>query len=313
MKPETITASDGHIIQAYVWSHPTPIAWVHICHGMAEHALRYDHLAQSLVAQGYAVVAHNHRGHGPSQADTLGHFSDSDGWAKVLSDIETVRTSCTEKHVPYYMLAHSMGSFIVQSYLTTQPKDIDGLILSGSNYQNPWVALAGSYVANMEKWCLGSRRASKFMDTLSFGSFNKAFKPNRTDFDWLSQDENQVDLYINDPYCGFKCTPQLWSDLLSALSRLYRASSFKKIQNKLPILIISGDKDPVGGYGQGLEKLKRAYLAAGQQDVTLKLYSNGRHEILNETDREQVVNDVVQWLEHHIADAVHEEVTQQQI
>jgi len=297
MKSVELLAHDQHPILAYVWENPSPVAWVHICHGMAEHALRYDELAQNLVSAGYSVVAHNHRGHGPANEHQLGHYADDDGWNKVIADVQTVRTQLTQPHIPYYLFGHSMGSFIAQAYLTTQPERIAGLILSGSKLESSLITFAGGLAAKLERLRKGKQATSALIDALSFGSFNRAFKPCRTEYDWLSRDEQQVDHYVQDPYCGFSCSTQLWTDLLGGLNRLYRGQSLSRIQQDLPIFMLGGDRDPVGEHGKALPKLSTAYRKVGQKDVTLKLYAQGRHEMLNEINRQDVIGDILQWLQ----------------
>jgi alpha-beta hydrolase superfamily lysophospholipase len=291
-----IDAPDGHKIQTYVWPADDAKAWVHINHGMAEHASRYERLAKALNQEGYSVVAHNHRGHGTSPTTHLGHYADQQGWNKVLSDIDAVRDSACTADLPYYLMGHSMGSFIIQSYMVSTERKIDGLILSGSNYQAAGLAKAGLAVAKLERWRLGADKPSKLLQFVSFGSFNKAFKPNRTEFDWLSKDHSEVDKYINDPLCGFECTTQLWIDMLSGLIELFTPASFSKIQKNLPIYIFGGEKDPVGEKGKGLPKLVSAYQKSGQENVTMKLYESGRHEMLNESNKEDVIQGVVDWI-----------------
>lgn len=294
-----IDAPDGHKIQALCWPVDTPKAWVHINHGMSEHAHRYDQLAQTLNTAGYSVVAHNHRGHGSSPTTTIGHYADKNGWNKLLADVDQVRNQICDKDLPYYLMGHSMGSFIVQSYLANPlegQRPIDALVLSGSNFQAPQIAKVGHAVAKLERWRLGNTKSSKLLQFLSFGSFNQAFKPNRTDFDWLSKDHKHVDKYINDPLCGFDFSTQLWIDLLGGLIDLFTLKTFNRIQKNLPIYIFGGDQDPVGEKGKGLPKLTAAYKNAGQQSVTLKLYEEGRHEMLNEINRDEVMADVANWL-----------------
>ncbi|NVK37693.1 MAG: alpha/beta hydrolase [Gammaproteobacteria bacterium] len=295
MQSRYLTANDGYQIEVFTWPNDEAKAWVHILHGMAEHASRYDEFAQALVAAGYAVIAHNHRGHGNSPSAQIGLYAENDGWNKVLEDIDVVRNSI-EGHLPYIMFAHSMGTFITQAYLITQPKAIQGLILSGSNIQPLPLLKAGKMVAHLERWRKGALATSPLLQFLSFGSFNNAFKPNRTDFDWLSRDNKQVDKYIADPLCGFDCNVQLWIDLFNGLIAVYGKGAIERIQQDLPILIFGGDKDPVGEMGKGLPKLAKRYQQAGQANVELKLYENGRHEMLNETNKQDVINDVIQWL-----------------
>lgn len=299
METRFITAKDNYQLEVLTWPNKHAKAWVHILHGMAEHASRYDDFARFLVSCGYSVIAHNHRGHGSSPTCEIGLYADADGWEKVQQDIDVIRDTIKDDK-PYFMFAHSMGTFITQAYLAKQPKHISGLILSGSNIQPTPLLKAGRMVAKLEKMRLGHNNNSALLQFLSFGSFNKAFKPNRTDFDWLSKDEAQVDAYINDPLCGFDCSVQLWLDLFSGLIDLYGNKSFAQIQNDLPILIFGGDKDPVGEMGKGLPKLANAYKKAGQNRVELKLYENGRHEMLNEVNRNTVYKDVSTWLDRYL-------------
>lgn len=300
MIEQIIKAPDGHEIQTYIWPNKNAKAWIHIFHGMAEHAKRYDTFAQELVAQGYAVVAHNHRGHGTSSTTVLGKFANQNGWQKVLDDLETVRTAIcdisNQEALPYYIFGHSMGSFIAQSYLAGNARNIDGVILSASNLQNVFMSQAGKQVANIEALRLGSEKSSKLLQLLSFGSFNNHFKPNRTEYDWLSRDQKEVDKYVSDSLCGFSCSVSLWQDFLEALAALFKTGSLNKVQANLPILIMGGDQDPVGLMGKGLPKLSKCYQTNGQQDVTLKLYSGARHELLNETNRTEVIMDILNWL-----------------
>jgi alpha-beta hydrolase superfamily lysophospholipase len=303
MQEIKIPVADGHTIRAYTWPIELPKAWVHINHGMAEHAKRYHHLATRLNTEGYAVVAHNHRGHGDACLhigdSVLGHFADHQGWQKVLDDISVTRNHICDDELPYYLMGHSMGSFIVQAYFAfaaQKQQPISGLILSGSNFQAPTIVKAGLLVAKLERWRLGARKSSKLIQNLSFGSYNKAFAPNRTEFDWLSSNQEEVDKYIDDPLCGFECTTQLWIDLLEGLSSIFTTTAFNNMQKGMPIYIFGGDKDPVGENGKGLPKLARAYERAGQPSVTLKLYENGRHEMLNESNSEDVIQNLIKWL-----------------
>jgi len=304
MQETFITAPDGHQIQAYIWPNEHSKAWVHINHGMAEHIGRYQVFAEKLVQAGYAVVGHNHRGHGSSPTTQLGFFAEHDGWQKVLQDISLVRQSICTDQKPYYIFAHSMGSFINQAYLTSEliekPAHINGLILSGSNFQPTLLSKAGLMAAKLEKLRVGSKGSSKLINFLSFGSFNKTFKPNRTEFDWLSRDQQQVDKYINDPLCGFDCSTGLWCDLFEGLIDVYKKDSFKRVQKNIPVHIFGGDKDPVGLMGKGLPKLAKSYKDAGFTQTSLKMYENARHEMLNETNAQDVMEDVISWLNNQI-------------
>lgn len=297
MIEKLLNCQDGHKIQVYIWPNEKAKAWVHINHGMAEHAKRYDHFAQQLVKAGYAVVAHNHRGHGTSETTNLGSYAKDNGWQKVLGDLNVVRDEICKNELPYYLFGHSMGSFIVQSYLSHFSREIDGVILSGSNLQPVLLSKAGKFVAKIERRRLGANNSSRLLQFLSFGSFNQTFKPNRTEYDWLSRDDSQVDSYVSDPLCGFACSTGLWHDFLSALADLFKNGAIEKIQNNLPIFILGGSQDPVGMMGKGLPKLASTYKASGQKEVTLKLYQKGRHEMLNETNQSEVYSDIINWLQ----------------
>tara|TARA_R110002167_G_scaffold88523_6_gene238774 strand:- start:9371 stop:10282 length:912 start_codon:yes stop_codon:yes gene_type:complete len=294
---QTVKAKDGHSIQVYVWPNEKAKAWVHINHGMAEHALRYKDFALELVAAGYAVVAHNHRGHGSVEQTRLGCLLANESWSELLSDIDAVRAAICPAKTPYYLFGHSMGSFIVQSYLTHTQAHVDGVILSASNLQSPALSRAGKWVASIEKVRLGADKSSALLQFLSFGSFNSPFKPARTEFDWLSRDTAQVDKYIADPLCGFACSTGFWQQFLSSLLVLYKGDSLNAVQANLPLLLMGGSDDPVGLMGKGLTKLANAYKQAGQSNVSLNLYQGARHEILNETNHQQVKKDLISWLD----------------
>jgi alpha-beta hydrolase superfamily lysophospholipase len=296
MIEQVIETTDGYKLQVYVWPNEQAKAWIHINHGMAEHALRYNDFASKLVAEGYAVVAHNHRGHGNSETTQLGFFAKQNGWSKVLSDLDIVRDSVCSTALPFYLYGHSMGSFIVQSYLSATSRKVDGLILSASNLQPVLLSLVGKFIAKVEQIRVGKTKSSALLQFLSFGSFNQAFKPNRTVYDWLTRDNEQVDKYLADPLCGFPCSTGLWHDFLAELVNLAKPETLKRIQTDLPLLILGGTADPVGMMGEGLPKLANAYKHVGQSNVTLKMYQDARHEILNETNQQQVYKDIIDWL-----------------
>lgn len=296
MHNQQLIQDDGHIIETYEWHIQNPRGLVHINHGMAEHALRYRTLAHFLNNAGFSVVAHNHRGHGPQhQGELAGHYADENGWQKVLADVHTVRNSCNPNQVPYILFGHSMGSFIAQAYAISHPP-VDALILSGSNWQTPLLYKVGGLTARFEKWRQGPRNNSQLLNRLSFGSFNNAFKPTRTEFDWLSADNAQVDLYIQDPYCGFDCTTQLWIDLLAGLTTISTADALKVLPENLPVYLFAGQLDPVGRQGKGMQALEKRLRMTGHRNVTLTLYKQGRHEMLNEVNKQAVMLNIANWL-----------------
>jgi len=306
MNKITISAADNTLFNAWVLDHEAPAATIQILHGMAEHCLRYESFAYALNRAGYRVVMHNHRGHGGRQPQ--GHYGDRQqsgmsgcgggcmgGWALLLDDITRVQDA-VKGDEPLIMFGHSMGSFIAQSYAMRNPQRLSALVLSGSNSQPGFLVRGGKLVASTLRLFQGERHQSGVMDFLSFGEFNRHFKPNRTDFDWLSRDKEQVDLYINDPHCGHPCSLQLWSDLMDGLTEIARPENLRKIPADMPIYIFGGSQDPVGMMGKGLPRLENQYIQTGHDKVTMRLYAGGRHEMLNEINRQQVISDVIQWL-----------------
>ena len=276
-----------------------------IVHGMAEHARRYDRFASSLVAAGFAVYAHDQRGHGETAAHAagLGHLADEDGWQRLIDDVDGVRGLIRHDlgaDVPIVLFGHSMGSFVAREYAIQHSDRIAALVLSGTGDDPGVLGAAGRLLARAESRMRGGRRPSPTLTSMSFGGFNKAFAPNRTDFDWLSRDTAEVDAYVADPFCGFVCTSGFFADLLGGLSGLSVQARVDAVRDDLPVLVIAGDADPVGKDGKGPRQARAQYLRAGLRDVSLKLYPGARHEILNETNRDEVTSDVLSWLESRV-------------
>jgi len=276
----------------------TPKAIVLLAHGMAEHSARYERLGNALCAAGFALYAHDQRGHGKTaERGTLGYFADEDGWCAVVSDVASLQQHINQTHpgIAVFLLGHSMGSYIAQSYLLHHSASVHGAILSASNYQPVLLYRAARLIARVERWRQGPKGRSALIEWLSFGSFNKAFKPNRTPYDWLSRDPGEVDAYAADPLCGFRCTNQFWIDLLGGLQQISKASNLSQIDPNLPILVMGGECDPVSE-GKRLTDLTHALRKAGNRHVQLKVYPQARHELFNETNRDAVTSDVIAWL-----------------
>jgi alpha-beta hydrolase superfamily lysophospholipase len=274
-------------------------AVVMLSHGMAEHSGRYERLAEALTRAGFALYAHDQRGHGRTASEgLLGHYGDRDGWSKVVGDLATLNASIAQKHpeVPVFLLGHSMGSYVAQAYLMHHSASLQGAILSGSNFQPVSLYRSARLVARFERWRQGATGRSALIEFLSFGSFNKRFKPVRTPFDWLSRDPQEVDRYISDPLCGFRCTNQFWLDMLGGLQQISKRSNLAQIDKSLPILIMGGECDPVSD-GKRLKDLADALTGTDHHAVALKIYPQARHEILNETNRQAVTHDLLAWLE----------------
>lgn len=305
-----IDAPDDHKIYVNIWKKSKgikkPRAILHINHGMAEHSARYAVIAERFVQEGYVVYGHDHRGHGKSVQHTelLGHYADNDGWGKIVSDVLHVNQSihASYPNTPVIILGHSMGSFIVQSYLALHGDTVTAALLSGSALSDKATIQFGSFLARMETRRQGVLGRSKLLDFFSFGIYNREFRPFRTSADWLSTDPLEVDKYIADPLCGFLCTNQLWTDLLAGMKDISNINTLQEIPNSLPILAFSGELDPLS-YNKrkthGIEKLSSHLRSSGQHYVTHKLYPGARHEILNETNRHEVIDDVLKWVEGH--------------
>lgn len=295
-----LDASDGTQLYVNRWfNDAAPKAILMISHGMAEHSARYERLAQALVPAGFAVVAHDIRGHGQTAKNgAFGHYADHDGWNKVVGDLASVNQYIRKKYpkTPIILLAHSMGSYIGQAYLMQCGKQhIQGAILSASNYASIARYRQAKLFARFEAWRQGPKGYSALLEYLSFGTFNNAFKPSRTPSDWLSRDTAEVDKYLNDPLCGFRCSNQLWLDLLDGLQFITAPDNLKKIKRNLPLLIIGGANDPAIK-GDGIKKLADALNAAGAKRVQTKVYPEARHELLNETNRDEVTRFYIEWL-----------------
>ncbi|HCH32923.1 MAG TPA: alpha/beta hydrolase [Oceanospirillaceae bacterium] len=299
----SINADAGLVLQVHLWPAENPTGWVHIMHGMSEHGGRYGHLALALNAAGFHVSADDHRGHGLTgqAANSLGHLANHDGWNKMAAEqIQIISHLQQQWSQPLTILGHSMGSFlatrVVQLYARKLKPSLRGLALSGSNYGAPWLFRIASVIASFERWRQGPLAQSKLLDQLSFGSFNNGFKPVRTPKDWICSDPAVVDAYIADPLAGHGISNQFWFDFLHGLADLSEPEDMAKIDADLPIYLFAGDQDPVGKQGKGVVALQKALQRAGSKEVGCVLYPNGRHEMINEPNREQVIADLLAWL-----------------
>jgi alpha-beta hydrolase superfamily lysophospholipase len=291
-------ADDGQTLLARRWlPEGPPRAVVQIAHGLAEHSARYARLAAALNSAGYAAYANDHRGHGPKAAAAdLGHFADEGGWDKVVGDLWTLNRliAAEQPGTPIIFLGHSLGSFLGRGFIAGHSDALAGVALSGSNGKPPAIATLGRLIAREERLRLGKRGKSNLIFQLWFGEFNKPFKPARTDFDWLSRDERQVDAFVADPLCGFPFTTQLAIDVLDALPYVTSRKSLAAIRKDMAVYVFSGERDPVGANIKGLiQDLK----AAGFTELTTRIYPGARHETLNETNRDEVTRDLIAWLD----------------
>jgi alpha-beta hydrolase superfamily lysophospholipase len=295
----SVAAPDGAALFVYRWlPDAPPKAVVQIVHGLAEHAARYARVAEALTRAGYTVYADDHRGHGRTATSPaeLGWFAARDGWRKCVEDLWLINRRIAAEHpgLPIVLLGHSLGSFMVQHFISEHGDALAAAVLSASNGKPPPIAPIGLLLARLERLRLGPRGHCPLMQALFFGAFNKPFKPTRTPFDWLSRDHAEVDKYIADPLCGFESTVQLYIDVLEGLREAAKPSRQARIPKTLPIYIFNGSRDPVS---DNIAQLVDAYGAAGIGEVAHKVYADGRHESLNETNRDAVTGDLIAWLD----------------
>lgn len=298
----THTASDGKSIFVQLWLPAgEPRALVLIAHGMAEHGARYERFAERLTASGYAVYVPDDRGHGKTATEEeLGYLADKEGFRRVIDDDHEIAKRMQDSYpgLPLFLFGHSMGSFVSQGYIALYGEGLSGCVLSGTSGPMPAALMAGGKaVAALGCLFKGRRAKAPLANRLSFGSYNDAFKPNRTEFDWLSRDPAEVDKYVADPRCGFVCTYGFFKDFLAGLSFIHRPEVMARIPKSLPILLVSGSTDPVGAASGAVDALAAMYRGLGIGRVDEKLYEGARHEILNETNRDEVMSDIVAWLE----------------
>ena len=271
-----------------------------IAHGLAEHARRYARLAQALTAAGFGVYANDHRGHGKTcrSEDQLGFFAERDGWRLCLDDLWRLNRHIATEHpsTPIFLLGHSMGATMAEQFMAEHGDALAGVVLSGSGGEPTWLAAVGRLITRIERWRVGSRGRSKLAQSLTFEAFNKPFAPSRTAFDWLSRDPAEIDRYVGDPLCGFSASVQVWIDLIDGGRAASSSRNRARIPRTLPIYIIAGTRDPVSGNTKQLQKMLAAFKAA-RLNVQHRFYPEARHELFNESNREEVTRDLIAWMD----------------
>lgn len=301
-------ASDEVKLTYYETPCPTnPRGVVLIIHGMAEHALRYLEFANFLYENQYIVVSYDQRGHGQSGKDSgdMGFFASGNGWHRVVLDTKEI--SCSLKSIypslPLFIFGHSMGSVVARSSVICFPEFYQGAIIIGTTTGiNGFMQKSASFIARREIKKNGEKFSSQLLSDLSFGGYNKKFKPNRTTYDWLSLSKANVDDYLEDPLCGYTCSAGFYRDLFYGIRFAGLYSNIQKIPKDFPLLFLSGRDDPVGGMGKEVQYLVSQTKKAGVKNVDLTLYPLFRHEILNEDNREIVYKDILRFLNTHFKD-----------
>ena len=277
-------------------------ATVQLSHGMIEHILRYSDFAEFLNSNGIAVYGHDHLGHGNTTPDDLGFIAETDGDVAIVDDLFEVTKVVESEHpdIPHILLGHSMGSFVARRYITKYGDHLDGAIIVGTGNQSPMSVRFGLFIANYLCKHKGTHYVSPFLNKVILESNDKRFDEPEMKNRWISRDPESVRRYNEDPFCTFRFTSAGFRDLLTMIRRIESGADFDRIPKGLPIILLSGSDDPIGDFGKGVEKARKALEDAGLRPE-MKLYPGARHEILNETNRQEVYSDILDWIDRTIS------------
>lgn len=272
---------------------------IQLSHGMCEYVCRYEPMIDVLTTARYAVCGNDHLGHGDTSPGSYGFMAEKDGYRYVLEDLHTMNTLGHEKYpgTPYYLLGHSMGSFYARWYGEKYPETLDALIISGTGGPSPIMPF-GKVLASVLAAIRGPKYISGLMVQASMGSYCKKIENPSSGNAWLSRDPQVWEKYAADEKCSFSFSVSAYRDMLTAYTHVNRKAWAESLRKDLPVYIYSGSDDPVGNYGKGVMKVYAMLKEAGMQDVSCKLYPGGRHEMHNETNKEQVFEDLLNWLDH---------------
>lgn len=281
-----------------------PKAIVQIIHGIAEYIDRYDDFMTFLAKNGFIAVGTDHLGHGKSieKEDQRGFFAYENGWDYAVRDEEVLRLAMRENYpeLPIIVFGHSMGSFLARTLIIRYPEAYNAAVISGTGNQGAALVNGGLFMGNLITGLMGAHHYSKLLNNLAFGSYNKIYENPKTDYDWLSRDEANVKKYIDDPLCGFIPSCSLFRDMMTGVKFITNKKNLTKMNKNMPVYFMSGSMDPVGECGKGVEKAYNNFIEAGMNDVSIKLYPEGRHEMLNEINKKEVYSDVLAWLNSKI-------------
>ncbi|QRN86761.1 lysophospholipase [Clostridia bacterium] len=281
-----------------------PRATLLVLHGMAEHKGRYKELCTYLADRGFKVYIYDQRGCGETQVLDFpkGMIAYQHGWELLEEDANQMLGLIHARHddLPQFLLGHSMGSLLARSVASTKKEDLAGVILSGTPKNPGTMGAVGKRIAGLINFFGDKKKPSPFLSEMLFKNHNERFEPKRTSYDWLSRDDERVDDYVSDEYCGFICPPSFYYDLISGAQKAWRQKTCDHTSKNLPFLFLSGTDDPVGGYGQGVKEAKKAYQDAGVKRVTVQMYTGARHEVFNEINRKEVFQDVENWMDEAI-------------
>ena len=299
-------SSDGKTdIHVLLWIPEGEVRGVlQIAHGMCEFAERYDGFAAFLAEHGYVVCANDHLGHGKSVTDEqqLGFFREKDGDGALIRDMRRLHVIMKKKYpdIPYFMLGHSMGSFLVRQYMEMYGQELAGVIILGTGSYPRAVVRFGKGLCRCRALTRNWHYRSHLIENMAKGSYNKAFEPARTPYDWLTRDESIVDSFASNPLNTFAFTVNGYYSMFSAIEKAQNRKLIAGIPKSLPILLASGTMDPVGSFTKGVKTAYEDLKKAGLSDVQLRFFEDDRHEILNELDHEDVYQYLLDWLEVHM-------------
>ncbi|MFT7073159.1 MAG: alpha-beta hydrolase superfamily lysophospholipase [Patiriisocius sp.] len=303
----TFTATDGEEICYYKWelAKEVPLRGImQIAHGLGEHAGRYDHIAHRFQQEGFVVYANDHRAHGKTAEikQMYGHYDGDEYFDDVVADMHTLSLLMKSEYPESkcVLFGHSMGSLMSRKYVLTYGDEIDALILSGTANFIKGLGNIGLIATKAVSAFRGRERGNETLRSYFFDKLNEKFKPNRTKLDWISSDNAVVDAFEADPYRIENFSIGIFEDFVSNLSKLNKKAAFENTPNKIPILVFSGDKDPVGDMGVGVTKVVQNYKNNGNDNLTFLLYEGGRHEMLNEKNSKEVEEDIMKWLNVNI-------------
>lgn len=298
---------DGRKIAATIYKpENAPLGLIEIVHGMSEYRKRYDKICRLFCENGFFTVIHDQRGHGESATDELhqGFFAEEKGWDMLINDVSEIG-ACVKKEyaitgVPTVLLGHSMGTLVSRCYLQKHADDIDALVLTGAPNPNPAVKV-GKALADMICKAKGKLYRSPLLSAMVFGSFNKKIESPKTEFDWLSKNEENVKNYIDDPLCGFMFTAKGYSDMFEGIIRMANPKNYTVNKPDLPILFAAGEFDPCTGGEKGLNASIKILEDAGYKNIMKTVYDGLRHEIFNEDEWESIVRDIVFWIKKELS------------
>lgn len=280
------------------------VAVLQISHGMIEHIGRYENFAIYLAERGIAVIGNDHLGHGKSVKNQgeWGYFNAEESSKTVVDDLHEVTLIGKKMYpsVPYFVLGHSMGSFMIRRYMMTYGNEINGVIIMGTGDQPPAMVKLQKMAYYSMRALRGDTYNSKMVHHAIMGGYNRKFSPTRTASDWISRDPEAVDAYVKDPYCGFIFSLNGYKTIFETFEFINNPDHINKVPKALPILMVAGDKDPVGNNGKGVTKIYNLYKVSGMENIELKLYSECRHELLNELNREEVYGELYNWLKRYM-------------